>query len=624
MYSSTSQSRASDYVREFLRRCPNRPGAYCLSMYRGGFSVHFADSTGTEGSYVVFWDDREAIPMLVNYVYSIYVPPAGHFSRDPTMTWRRYPGGRTLWSIRIAGEEFPNMRPIFLAAPWGKRSAIFVSGGRYRTRAVIKDSYRDPQAGYYEEPQFLKHIHCHGFIPGVVRLAREENVVFSGQQTEIISVRDSPRVKHRMVLADIGEFLLRARSVNDLLMAIYDVLEVHRTLASRAKVLHRDMSLANILMYPKWASCSNVKMLEGAPPLIDDVLSGKLRDPQDRVARCLLIDFDYTVRLPDAPTEIKREGAMCRRVGTPRYVARATAAGRILHSRNIPVPMPELSGETLDLYLGAYGQGRYEQYCDSAGTFHGGRLQEPDADIWAGAERIKRLPYTHRWDYDVESVYWTVYSVLLLVRPQGYWEDERSEKYSAMRRYWKILANHDFLDSTPGELENLPQDTRAPLLECDLPAYLMPFPPEMENVGRLMFSIAQHVRVSYAAMVELPPYEDHLHEAVQRLILDYLVAHRNEPIELTPDNLRYTQAKIAVVESQPEESGGEADISVDFEDVLGLGDAAPASSAEGGQVDSEGSQDLRGPLPVSPLLQGDWEYPYFTPEQCEIGESFRS
>ncbi|KAI0643780.1 hypothetical protein C8Q79DRAFT_153997 [Trametes meyenii] len=622
IHRSSGQSRGRDYVQEFLRRCPNRPGVYCLSVYRGGFSVHFADSSGAEGSPIISWDDGDAIPMLVNYVYSLYVPPAGHFSRDPTMTWRYYPGSKTLWTVQCGGEEFPNMRPLFLAAPWGKRSAIFVSGGRHKARAVIKDSYRDPKAEYYEEPQFLKHIHCRGFVPGVVRLAREENVVFSGQQTEIISVRDSPRVKHRMVLADVGESLLRARSVNDLLMAIYDVLEVHRTLASRAKILHRDMSLANILMYPKWASCSNSKLLEGAPPLIDDILSGQLRDAQDRLARCLLIDFDYAVRLPDMPDQTKCEGAISRRVGTPRYVARATAAGRVLHSRNIALPMPELSGEALDLYLRAYGQNRYEQYCDDARTFHGGRPQEPDDDIWASAERVKRLPYVHRWDYDIESVYWTVYSVLLLVRPQGYWEDERSQRYSAMRRYWKILASHDFLDLDTDECENLPQDTRAPLLECDLPAFLMPFPPEMEDVGRLMFSIAQHVRVSYAAMVERPPRDDHLHEAVQRLILDYLVVHRNEPIRLTPDSLRYTQARTAVVESQTgDPSSEEGDVSMDFEDLLDLSDTASGSSTEDNQADSEGCQDPRaGPTPVSSLLQGDWEYPYFAPEQCEIGE----
>lgn len=47
---------------------------------------------------------------------------------------------------------------------------------------------------------------------------------------------------------------------------------VHRTLANRAKVLHRDMSINNILMYPRCAQATNAQVLEGLPPFIDDVL----------------------------------------------------------------------------------------------------------------------------------------------------------------------------------------------------------------------------------------------------------------------------------------------------------------------------------------------------------------
>ncbi len=52
---------------------------------------------------------------------------------------------------------------------------------------------------------------------------------------------------------------------------------VHRTLANRAKVLHRDMSINNILMYPRWAQATNAQVLEGIPPFIDDVLDRELR-----------------------------------------------------------------------------------------------------------------------------------------------------------------------------------------------------------------------------------------------------------------------------------------------------------------------------------------------------------
>ena len=54
-------------------------------------------------------------------------------------------------------------------------------------------------------------------------------------------------------------------------------LSVHRTLLKECGVLHRDMSIYNILMYPKWAKLEKRKVLEKAPPLIQDILSGHVR-----------------------------------------------------------------------------------------------------------------------------------------------------------------------------------------------------------------------------------------------------------------------------------------------------------------------------------------------------------
>ncbi|KAI0772827.1 hypothetical protein BD413DRAFT_35061 [Trametes elegans] len=41
-------------------------------------------------------------------------------------------------------------------------------------------------------------------------------------------------------------------------------------------------------------------------------------------------------------------------------------------------------------------------------------------------------------------------------------------------------------------------------------------------------------------MDQPPRFDDHLHEAVQRLILNYLVEHEDDPIPLTPGVLRMT------------------------------------------------------------------------------------
>lgn len=70
----------------------------------------------------------------------------------------------------------------------------------------------------------MKEIHADGFVPGVVRFAKAVDVMdgdeplTSGEDTE-------KRTRRRFLMADFGEEHLKAKSVNDLLKAVYDVLE---------------------------------------------------------------------------------------------------------------------------------------------------------------------------------------------------------------------------------------------------------------------------------------------------------------------------------------------------------------------------------------------------------------
>ncbi|KAI0772821.1 hypothetical protein BD413DRAFT_612308 [Trametes elegans] len=60
----------------------------------------------------------------------------------------------------------------------------------------------------------------------------------------------------------------------------------------------------------------------------------------------------------------------------------------------------------------------------------------------------------------------------------------------------------------------------------------------MHDVATLIGNIAQHVEPSYPIIQKLPPRDGHLHEAMQRLISDYLVQHKEDPIPLTPGVVR--------------------------------------------------------------------------------------
>ena len=252
--------------------------------------------------------------------------------------------------------------------------------------------------------------------------------------------------------------------------------------------------------------------------------------------------------------------------------------------------MPLLSHEAKELYVRAYGKERYDKYCDRKGKYHGG----VPANVGA-AQRF--IPYQHRWEYDVESVYWTLYFVLLSVLPRGFSETEETDY--ALQRYWEILMGHQVHWSD--SCENMPQDTRSALLDCDLNAFLKPFPPIMQDVARLLYDMAQHVRIPYASMAELPEHEDHLHEALQRLILEYLLRHRDDPIFLRSTELRIGDPPSVVTECFDPDCASESDVMI-------IDNTDPEGKPDGADEPEEGTPK------VSPLLTGSWTYPYFGSE----------
>ena len=102
---------------------------------------------------------------------------------------------------------------------------------------------------------------------------------------------------------------------------------------------------------------------------------------------------------------------------------------------------------------------------------------------------------------------------------------------------WKAFKSHTIpdVDDTDGYY-----DGRVLLFGNGKQEVRSAFLSKMQDVADLLYEMAKHVLPSYALMSKPPPHEDHLHEALQRLILEYLVAHKDNPIPLTPGVLRKT------------------------------------------------------------------------------------
>ena len=188
--------------------------------------------------------------------------------------------------------------------------------------------------------------------------------------------------------------------------------------------------------------------------------------------------------------------------------------------------MPTLTGEAKDLYVKAYGQDRYDRFTDKD-TFHGGKPP---------ARQPKTLPtFVHRPAHDAESIYWTMVAALLRVHPKSAEREQFASEMVAMT--WDTLHGHK-IPVQP----LLYRDHRNVIFTFGENVWQTHFFPEMSDVATLLHDISRQLAPEYEFWSPRPP-EDHLHEAMQRLILQYLVEHRDQPIPLDPDYQRPTEAQ---------------------------------------------------------------------------------
>ena len=208
------------------------------------------------------------------------------------------------------------------------------------------------------------------------------------------------------------------------------------------------------------------------------------------------------------------------------FIARSVCAGKYFRAVDAE-PMPQLLGEAKDMYIKAHGQERYDRYA------------EKDSDTCHGCIPPSRRAsgpsvFTHRPEHDAESVGWTMLYTLLRVRPETF-HDEKKWAPHRVANIWDAFHKHA-IDDEPDDTS----EQRTIVFQIEQRNWPLYFPPEMADIAMMMYRIMQQVLPEYAYWPIQPP-EDHLHEAMQRIILQYLVDHRNKDIKLNPNNLRPTK-----------------------------------------------------------------------------------
>ena len=123
------------------------------------------------------------------------------------------------------GQWYYQGRFLFIGEPWGRRTTVLRVTDHAGGDIVIKETYRHHKRRSKEE-EILTHIHDDGDILGVVRFKGAEHVTTGNKTLKCAAKGENTlRTKERFALLDSGCRLLTAKTVNDLLEAVYDALE---------------------------------------------------------------------------------------------------------------------------------------------------------------------------------------------------------------------------------------------------------------------------------------------------------------------------------------------------------------------------------------------------------------
>ncbi|KAJ3552342.1 hypothetical protein NM688_g4196 [Phlebia brevispora] len=553
--SVNGNSQSISYTWYHLQSCPDRPGVYCLSASPTFYQFTWADASGPVTSSKYQWKQQDGYELgpLIAFLYSLYVPPANHFLKDPTITLRRddqdgppfafTQGVPPSWDIHCGDRVYENCKILSVAHPWGRRTTVF-EHERDGKKTIIKEYYRDGRRRFKEE-DLLNQIHSKGTMPGVIRHVFCEEVM-TGDDT-ITTARDevaltSGRVEHqtkvRLVFPTVGQHLSQVSSLKELLMVFFDLVEVHRAILNTG-IMHRDISLNNILFRPTHAFNSGDEaspiVCNPEPKFICDVDKSfnlePSRHPRAR-ATCLLIDFDNAARTEVSGLEGKE---LVHRTGTPMYIARAVSRGEMLgkyswHKKF--TAMPELTNRARELYNDTWGKEVYEMYSDLPDTCHGCKVPE-EAALSAIHQRAINNSYRHRPDHDVESMGWSLLILCMQAVPKGPANGEAVKP--EFRDACKTMKDHTIgkqhVDRRDQLLSNiaLEENYRKDLIHPDL--LIAPF-------DKLLQRLALHMMPEYGLLEGIR--HDHLHEVWRRLLLCCLVemGDENLDVELDPKKMR--------------------------------------------------------------------------------------
>ncbi|KAL0948278.1 hypothetical protein HGRIS_010872 [Hohenbuehelia grisea] len=544
------------YVAYACQARPDIPAMYGASFSPSGYTILYNDATGIEKSEEFSLNDLNP---LAQYVYALYSPPDSHDTRDTSITLSSRLFDAPRWTVEYQDVIYRDCRVTFVGAPHKRQTWIAVCD---EPLAVIKDSWWETGRNW-DEGELFNVLHEDGTVPGWVQIRSCGRIPRKGKpgylETFLRTMGATRKFKKRIIMSTFGEKLSRCGSVLEFLKAMYDVLEAHRFAALDRNILHRDISQDNILVHPRGAIVPH--LVGPRPKFIHEIIDGVEHAPPVAV----LCDLDNGCELDrmhaKTPTFRSRKNKPKsdddyrnpQRTGTPMYVARALCEAKFQRHMDY-APMPPIPDARYSVAHTWNPPRLIRSLQDEKNTFHGSTKSD-ERDRFIKQEQYKRHQdrdlryhklFYHRVRYDAESVYWVIVTFLLLAKPSprklktdhsvGPDAEDAEERLMIsenddddptqgdLARLWLIFAEHKILDTT--QVLRYPQsDSRSSVFDSGVAGWEDVLHPKLVSMAEMLFELSQQVQPEY---VYLKPdlddtCADHLHEAMQRILLKHIL-----------------------------------------------------------------------------------------------------
>jgi hypothetical protein len=169
-----------------------------------------------------------------------------------------------------------------------------------------------------------------------------------------------------------------------------------------------------------------------------------------------------------------------------------------------------LQGKAKDLYFGTYSERLYNSFSDAPGKFHGGTNLDEATEC-----------FLHQPRHDVESVFWTIVSsVVRFILKNAPPEPTTNAQLAVAIDH---LDSHVIMSDKP--------DSWTGMVDWETESFRTALHPGLALLAPMLSAMCAQIRLEYS-YISPPPWKEHLHEAMQRLLLQWIVDMESNPIPL--------------------------------------------------------------------------------------------